>query len=76
MKSTNKQSIVVGDYNFDNSWTKEYQVIIDNGFHDVLTDFISSSAHTMYKTKRFKAWRPDKICIDQFDEKVKQFNKT
>jgi endonuclease/exonuclease/phosphatase family metal-dependent hydrolase len=62
--SADCEAFVVGDFNFDNSWTQEYKVFDDAGYSDVLSQFLPDSgkdSFTMFPTKRFKAWRPDKI---------------
>jgi hypothetical protein len=58
-------AILVGDFNFDSSWKAEEKVLTENGFADVLPEFIEKEAFSMYKTPRFPPWRPDKITIKQ-----------
>ena len=53
--------VVVGDFNFHSTTKKEEAVLIENGFRDVMHDFVNTSEPTMLKSKRFKAWRPDKV---------------
>ena len=53
--------VVVGDFNFHSTSKKEEQVLTDNGFKDAMHDFVPASEPTMLKSKRFRAWRPDKV---------------
>ena len=57
-------SVLVGDFNFGTTWASEENVIIKNGFKDVMHDFVDKTEWTMPKTKRFAAWRPDKVVTE------------
>ena len=37
MAKLTKNSIIVGDYNFDSTWAHEECVIVNNGFKDVVS---------------------------------------
>ena len=54
-------SVVVGDFNFHSTYKKEEAVLTDNGFRDAMHDFVSRDEPTMLKSKKFRAWRPDKV---------------
>jgi hypothetical protein len=60
-RSGSPNFIVVGDYNFDSTWTQEEQVITDNGMRDVVHDFYDQEAYTMRKSVKWGSWRPDKM---------------
>jgi hypothetical protein len=53
--------IVCGDYNFDNSVKHEAEVFAKAGYEDVMSRYVADVAFTMFRTKRFPPWRPDKI---------------
>ena len=36
-------------------------MLTDNGFRDVMHDFVDHNEPTMLKSKKFRAWRPDKV---------------
>lgn len=58
-----EDAILMGDFNFDSSWTKE-QAVIDKGFDDIyLALHAGVETFTMPKTPRFGAWRPDKVLL-------------
>lgn len=54
----------MGDFNFCSTWAKEEQNLASCGFRDVMHDFVDKNVFTMNKSKRFKAWRPDKIVME------------
>ena len=60
---TGRSVVLVGDFNFDPSWEAEERVLTDNGFRDIMADFVDKKAFSMHKTPRFAPWRPDKIAI-------------
>ncbi len=68
-KETGRSVVLVGDFNFDPKWEAEEKVLTDNGFRDVISDFVEKDAFTMHKTPRFAPWRPDKITISVESEK-------
>ena len=58
-----EDAMLMGDFNFDSSWTKE-QTAIDKNFDDIyLTLNDGVETFTMPKNPRFNAWRPDKILL-------------
>ena len=60
-KSGIEDFIICGDFNFDNSSNLEAEVFQQAGYQDVMSRYLDDKAFTMYKTKRFPPWRPDKI---------------
>ena len=56
-------SVVVGDFNFHSTTKKEESVLTDAGFRDTMHDFVERQEPTMLKSKRFRAWRPDKVVM-------------
>ena len=56
-----KNAFVVGDYNFDSTWKQEEDVLTNHGMKDIVSNFYDQNAFTMYKTKRYSPWRPDKV---------------
>ena len=38
-------------------------MLTDAGFRDAMHDFFGKKEPTMLKSKRFKAWRPDKVVV-------------
>jgi endonuclease/exonuclease/phosphatase family metal-dependent hydrolase len=60
--------VMIGDFNFDPKDLAEEKVLTDNGFKDVVTDFVDKGAFSMAKTPKFAAWRPDKVTISQSSE--------
>ena len=67
---TNCGVILVGDFNFDPKTEKEESVMTNNGFRDIMHDFIEKDSFTMHKTPKFPPWRPDKITIPVSSEKI------
>jgi len=58
-----QDAMLMGDFNFDSSWTKE-QAQIDKNFEDVFLALNQGvETFTMPKTPSFAAWRPDKILL-------------
>ena len=55
--------VVVGDFNFHSTSKKEEAVLTDNGFRDAMHSFVDQKEPTMLKSKRFRAWRPDKVVV-------------
>lgn len=54
-------SFLMGDFNFDSSWTKE-QAAIDPAYDDIYLSLKGGKeAFTMAATPYFPQWRPDKI---------------
>ena len=56
-------SVLVGDFNFHSTTKKEEANLTDNGFRDAMHDFFDQKEPTMLKSKRFRAWRPDKVVV-------------
>ena len=56
-------SVLVGDFNFHSTSKKEEENLTENGFRDVMHDFFAASEPTMLKSKKFRAWRPDKVVL-------------
>ena len=69
-------SVVVGDFNFNSTWKAEEEVITSNGFKDVMHDFVPPKAFTMHRSKRFGAWRPDKVVMEKDTEAKKYWKCT
>ena len=61
-------SVVVGDFNFHSTTKKEEEILTNNGFRDVMHDFFDNKEPTMLKSKKFRAWRPDKVVIQAGQE--------
>ena len=38
-------------------------MLIDAGFRDTMHDFVDKQVPTMHKSKKFRAWRPDKVVM-------------
>lgn len=55
--------MVVGDFNFHSTTKKEEAVLTDSGFRDIMHDHCAKTEPTMLKSKRFRAWRPDKVVM-------------
>ena len=43
----------------------EEELILREGFHDIVHDFVDDSVPTMLKTPQFPAWRPDKVVMQR-----------
>ena len=56
-----ENAIIVGDYNFDSKMREEEKVISESNMRDIVHDFFDETSFSMMKTKRFSAWRPDKM---------------
>ena len=67
--------VIVGDFNFHATTAKgkkitttmEETVLTSNGYRDVMHDLVGEDEPTMAKSKRFKAWRPDKVVMQSPD---------
>lgn len=46
----------------------EEQVILNEGYEDVVHSFVDDSVPTMLKTPQFPRWRPDKIVMQRIPE--------
>lgn len=57
------EAIICGDFNFDNKQIEETVVYKAANYEDVISQFVSNVAFTMFKTPRHPAWRPDKILL-------------
>ena len=60
---TGRSVVLVGDFNFDPEREDTERVLTENGFRDIMSDFVEKDAFSMHKTPRFPPWRPDKITI-------------
>jgi endonuclease/exonuclease/phosphatase family metal-dependent hydrolase len=60
---TGRSVVLVGDFNFDPEREDNERVLTENGFRDIMYDFVEKDAFSMHKTPRFLPWRPDKITI-------------
>jgi hypothetical protein len=60
-----ENSIICGDYNFDDAWQHETQVYEQAGYEEVLKKYVPETAFTMYKTSKGGAVRFDKILLSR-----------
>lgn len=73
-KEFRNHSVLVGDFNFDSTWKAEEDVLVDNGYKDIMHDYVDKEEWTMHKTFRFAAWRPDKV-VTQATPTKEEFDK-
>ena len=45
-----RNTVIVGDFNFDSTWKKEEEVLLNNEMKDVVKKFHDAKAYTMRKT--------------------------
>ena len=43
----------------------EEELILREGFHDIVHDYVDDSVPTMLKTPQYPAWRPDKVVMQR-----------
>ena len=53
----------------------EEELILREGFHDIVHNFIDDSVPTMLKTPRFPSWRPDKVIMQRMQQNASQEEK-